>query len=74
MLAANGVPQANELRFRSEYVGPRRESRLPDLCGSPGFTSTKTPNLKFRALLTEGDAQLLFHREVFGQLGENCIA
>jgi hypothetical protein len=39
-----------------------------------GFRSTKSPDVKFRALVTEGGAEILFHRKEFGQLGEYCIA
>ena len=33
--------------------------------------STKPVELRFRALLTEGDARVRFHREGFGQLWED---
>ncbi len=36
---------------------------------SSGFTSTERPELRFRALLTEGDAKVLFHRNASDQIG-----
>jgi hypothetical protein len=35
------------------------------------FESTNSTELRFRALLTEGDARVRFHREGFGRLKEN---
>jgi hypothetical protein len=35
------------------------------------FDSTKPTELRFSALLTEGDARVRFHREGFGQLKEH---
>ncbi len=35
------------------------------------FDSTKPTELRFSALLTEGDARVHFHREGFGKLKEN---
>jgi hypothetical protein len=39
----------------------------PDRTSRRRFDSTKPTELRFRALLTEGDAQVVFHREEFGR-------
>ena len=37
------------------------------------FKSTKQPELRLRALLTEGEAQLHFHRDASGRIGEVLV-
>jgi hypothetical protein len=39
--------------------------------GRRRFDSTKPAELRFCALLTEGDSRVIFHREGFGQLKED---
>jgi hypothetical protein len=39
----------------------------------PGFTSTKSSDLKFRAVPIESDARVLFYREGFDRFGELSI-
>jgi hypothetical protein len=39
--------------------------------GRRRFDSTKSTELRFRALLTEGDSRVIFHREGFGRLKED---
>jgi hypothetical protein len=41
--------------------------------GPSGFETTKQPELKVRAVLTENSAQVPFHRAVFDQLGEDLV-
>jgi hypothetical protein len=41
--------------------------------GRRRFNSTKPIELRFSALLTEGDARVRFHREGFGKLKEDLV-
>jgi hypothetical protein len=45
--------------------------RIPGPTGRRRFDSAKPTELRFCALLTEGDSQVIFHREGFGQLKED---
>jgi hypothetical protein len=51
----------------------RRAVRTRGLKQSSGFRSTNNPELHFRALLAEGDTQLLFYREASDRLNEVVV-
>jgi hypothetical protein len=62
ILLADGAGAREEEHRRAVRIrGPKRSS---------GFRSTKSSDLKFRALLTADNIQVLFYRKEFDRLGE----
>ncbi len=55
---------------RRPVLAPSPETRVTLTLSSSGFRSTKTPELCFRVLLTEGNARVSFHRKTFDRLGK----
>jgi hypothetical protein len=56
-----GVLLAGDAKESEEE--PRRAVRTRGLKRSSGFGTTKSPELRLRAMLTEGNTRVLFHRE-----------
>jgi hypothetical protein len=61
LLAGNTEAREEEYMANRSIRGLKRSS---------GFRSTKSSDLKFRVLLPEGGARVLFYRDAYGQIKE----